>query len=184
MALYDVVDLINTDFIASGVPCTIKFGPDHIAAHNDAPRIVVVPTNDSYIAAQYISPSAVYNTMIDGLNPRTILTRVEGATATIWAAGAAVAGTLQERADYVALHALINQFVLSLHRVNPGNYEVTGGKQINATRAVRRGFVYELEFTVQVPIIDIPWTTELDVVQDSTVELIDIEGDPIAEIEF
>ena len=185
MALYDVVDAIAADFVTSGVTCTIKFGPDHIAEHNDAPRIVVVPTSDSYMAAQYISPSAVYATMIDGLNPRTILTRVEGGIATIWAVGATqVDPTLQQRADYAALHSLINQFILSLHRVNPGNYEVNGGKQINDTRVVRRGYVYELEFTVQVPIIDVPWDTELGVSQASTVEMINTEGDVIAEVEF
>jgi hypothetical protein len=187
MALYDVFDAIVTDFTASSVPCTLLFGSDHIAEHNDSPRIVMVPTSDSYKAAQYVSPSPVYDTMIEGLNPRTVLTRIEGGQVHIWASGSTqVDPTTQQRADYVALHNLVNQFILSLHRVNPGNYEVTGGRTIETTRNVRRGYVYVLDFEVEVPIIDVPWPTESDVEQDTTLQMRTSlpDGTVMSEVEF
>lgn len=187
MALYDVFDAIVADFTASSVPCTLLFGSDHIAEHNDSPRIVMVPTSDSYKAPQYVTPSPVYNTMIEGLNPRTVLTRIEGGQVHIWASGATQSdATLQQRADYVALHQLVNQFVLSLHRVNPGNYEVTGGRTIETTRNVRRGYVYVLDFEVEVPIIDVPWPTETGVSQDTTLQMVTalVGGTVMSEVEF
>ena len=187
MALYDIFDAIQADFTANSVPGTFFFGPDHIAEHADSPRIVMVPTSDSYKAPQYVSPSSNYDTMIEGLNPRTVLTRIEGGQVHIWASGATqVDPTAQQRADYVALHNLVNQFILSLHRVNPGNYEVTGGRTIETTRNVRRGYVYVLDFEVEVPIIDVPWPTESDVEQDTTLQMRTSlpDGTIMSEVEF
>jgi hypothetical protein len=185
MALHHVIDLIDQDFRDSRVPCLVLYGSDHISEHNDAPRIVVVPTDDNYSPAQYVQQVAFpAGSMADGQIPRTIMTREEGARATIWAAGIPeiLPGTslpdytTQQRADYDALHALINQFILSLHRVNPGNYKVRSGAITQTTRVDRRGYVYTLEFSVEVPIIDSPWQTEGSVMQGMTVQGVRSDG--------
>lgn len=185
MGLPNVVDLIAADFVAESVPCTVLYGPDHMAEHHAiAPRIVIVPTDDTYGAAQYVQQNAFPSgNMADGQNPRPILTRIEGARATIWARGATQSdATLQQRADYDALHALINQFILSLHRANPGNYNVSSGNTTETTRVDRFGYVYVLNFSVNVPIIDIAWPTETGVAQNSTVQLIRPDGTIIEQI--
>jgi hypothetical protein len=182
LGLPNVIDAIVQDFAAEGVPAAVFYGPDHVAEHNSPPRIVVIPTSDSYGAPNYIQPNGFNgDVMADGQNPRPIATRMEGARAIIWAAGAKQSDpTLQQRADYNALHQLINQFVLSLHRVNPGNYSLGRGTTTETTRVDRLGYVYELEFTVNVPITDGPWDpdtftntydTESGVTQQSTIEL-------------
>lgn len=179
MGLPDVVDAIIADFADSGVTCPILYGPDHIAEHDEPPRIVIVPTGDTYGPPQYVQQNAFpLGDMADGQNPRTIATRYEGARATIWAKGNGL-GASDQRSDYDALHDLINQFILSLHRVNPGNYTLSDGKTTEETRVVRLGYVYTLNFTVNVPIIDAPWPTETDVTQDSTIEMINPADDSV-----
>lgn len=172
MGLPDVVDAINADFIASSVPCTIKYGPDHLAEHDMPYRIVIWPTSDSYGPPNYVQQNAwPSGDTADGQNPRPVATRNEGGKAVLWAAASAqVDPTTQQRADYDALHNLINQFVLSLHRVNPGNYKVNGGKTVETTRVDRLGYVYELEFSIECPIIDAAWPTETGVSQSSTIQ--------------
>lgn len=262
MSLPDVVDLIVADFATESVLCPVLYGPDHIHEHAEALRIVIVPTSDTYAPPQYVQQNAwPSGDMADGQNPRTILTRTEGARATIWARGTLVSkdftadnvtdtftatlhglalnrpvqvsttsalpagldilttyyviaptantfqlaatpsgsalpittnGTgvqtvtedpsLQQRADYNQLHALINQFILSLHRVNPGNYRVHDGVTTETTRVDRFGYVYTLNFTVEVPIIDIAWPTETGVSQNSTVQLIRGDGSVIESV--
>lgn len=184
MSLPDVIDAIATDFIASGVPCTIKYGPDHVAEHDMPNRIVIWPTSDSYGPPLYVQQNAwPSGDMANGQNPRPVATRNEGAKAVLWAAAAAQSdATLQQRADYDALHALINQFVLSLHRVNPGNYHLGGGKTIETTRVDRLGYVYELEFSVEVPIIDAPWPEETGVTQSSTIQDLNPDGSVMAQV--
>jgi len=180
MGLPHVVDSIIADFADSNVTCPIYYGPDHEAEHNDAPRIVIYPTDDSYGPPSYVQQAEwPAGDMSNGQNPRPIATRTEGAKAILWAVGTPQIKpgttefdyTTQQRADYEALHALINQFILSLHKVQAGNYQLLGGTTTKTTRADRRGYVYTLDFTVQVPIIDTPWFTETTVAQGTTVQM-------------
>lgn len=196
MGLPHLVDSIRADFEANLVPCPVLYGPDHIAEHASPMRIVVVPTSDNFGPPDYVQQvSFPDGDMADGQNPRTIATRIEGGRANIWAAGTKqVDPTTQQRADYDALHLLINQFILSLHRSNPGNYTLKGGSTVETTRVDRLGYVYELDFTVEVPIIDISWpqnintpdlttyTEETGVEQDSTIQMLNPDGSVMASV--
>lgn len=162
----DVFDYVVQDFTDSGCPAVVQFGAEFVAEHNEPPRVVFVPGEDTYGPPNYVQ--AASTSPGGGQNPRPIATRYEGATLYIWA-GASLNpdGTQQLRDDYAALGALINQTVLSIHRANPGNYTIGRGRNINKPTAVRRGLVYELDITVQVPIVDIPYTAA-GVTTDST----------------
>ncbi len=166
MGLIDVADAIAADFAANSVTANVYFGPEFRAQDDAAGRVVIVPNKDSYDRLQHMG----------GSNPRPILTRKAGALAQIWAAAPAnTAPLLKPAADWRALDALINQFLLSLNNVLPqlGAANLIGEGTMNTkTPHVAYGKQYDLQFWILHPIIDTPWVQPTDTVKGGHTYLI------------
>ncbi len=171
MGLIDVSDAVAADLADRGVVATVYYGPEFNAQDDAAFRIVITPggTPEHRVPDRY---NAERHMM--GLNPRMIRTRHAGALVQIWAVDANVEpGPLKMAADWRALDALINAFLLSLHMVaGPNNYELGAGIPLNGTPHSRYGCMYEQEIWVTHPIVDAPWTNVDDVVADITYHLV------------
>jgi hypothetical protein len=167
-----------------GCPAKVYFGKEFLAEHASPPRVVWVPTSDTYelpiqnqAAGSPPAPSAT------GTNPRPIWIRWAGAELHIWgAAKEQEKETRQREKDQSVMDALVNQTIVALQKLVPGYYRLQGGMQTPSPTAVRKGFVYILRVQIAVPIVDIDfpcdaidttvftWTTASDVSGDITVE--------------
>jgi hypothetical protein len=176
LPLVDVVDLIRGDFVASGCPASVLYDQRTLAEHDAPPRVVFIPTTDTYEA-----PLAIGG--LGPLNPRANFRVRQGFDAHIWgAAPEQPNANAQRRADETFLWKLVNQTVLSLHRVAPGNnIPLTG--EFRGRSNMDRGLLYVLKGFVEVPVgldIDYPpwgidetaqtWITESGVVAAVTVD--------------
>ena len=153
--LTDVFDAMVADFKARSCPATLHFGESNVANHREPPSVVIYPAPDSYSPKGLIVQGPL---PLRGANPRPLLTRLQGGTANIWGAAPNQRDpAAQTRADFGVLDALINQTVAALHNAAGGIFQITGGDMLNDESVSGRGLVYEMQFVVAVPILDIPW---------------------------
>lgn len=161
----DVADWVRYDFGVCKCPAPVFFGREYLDENAEPPRVVIIPSEkpDRYAPPISIQQSALLPVPQSiaqwqpGQNPRTIRTRVVFGEAHIWAAAPMQSDPNEQRkADQQALDALINQTCASLHRSGPGNNQFSGGIQVSSPNLLRRGFLYVLEFTVEVPVLDLP----------------------------
>jgi hypothetical protein len=162
--LEDLADAVREDFSESGCPAAVYFGKEYISEHSEAMRVVFL---GSAKPDRFDMPLATWaagylpQTIADwqqGANPKAFRRRLVTGEAHIWAAAPISnnPGT-QRRQDQQALDMLLNQTALSIYRAAMGNVVFNSGRQEQATINVRRGFVYYLEFSLEVPLIDVPW---------------------------
>ena len=157
--LIDVYDFVVRDFRASGCGAKVWFGAEFLAQHDDANRVVFVPTTDSRFEAPVPSVHP-QGSVANGQFARSILTRICGCEIHIWGGSGRIdLGEGQLRADYSALNALINQTVLSLYRAAGlgGVGRFLGGSHKPGPITERRGFVYVLNYQLAIPIVDIDY---------------------------
>jgi hypothetical protein len=159
VALEDVVDNVAALFIEEGCPAAVLFDKSFLAENAEAPRVVFVPTQDSFGPPLQIQAAGwPTEPMSHGANPYPLFTRTERAEVHIWAKGITQTDpTLQLRADYAALHALINQVARAIYKAGPGNNRITSGSTDQRTLIVREGLVYTMNVEVDVPIVDVAW---------------------------
>jgi hypothetical protein len=150
MGLIDVAERVAVDLLDRRVPgVRVYYGPEYAAQDDAAFRVVFVPNQDTYDLKH----------SMNGSNPRPIRTRHAGATVQLWASDPSVPpGLGKQAADWRALDALINAFLLSLHMVSgPNNYELGTGNVNTRTPHSHYGFMYEIQIWVLHPITDTPW---------------------------
>lgn len=167
--LEDVVAAVATDFATLRIQCDVRFDRVFLAENASPPRIVVVPTADKFgPPLQSVGPSVA--TQFKGANPRPLWTRYAGAEAYIWAAGVLQPNEANQlTADYKALGVLLDQFVASLQRTVPGIYQLEGGGVEQDTGVIiTLGRLYKLQFSVQVPVLPMPWDLVSGVVRQFT----------------
>ncbi len=164
MGLLDVAERIAVDMLDRNVPVTVYYGPEFKAQDDAAFRVVFVPNQDSFDLKH----------SMNGSNPRPIRTRHAGALVQLWAADPTVPdGPLKAAADWRALDALINAFLLSLHMVSgPNNYELGAGNVNTRNPHVHYGFQYDVQIWVMHPIVDTEWELVSPVEADITYHLI------------
>ncbi len=162
--LEDLADFVREDFVESGCPAHVLFGKEHIAEHADTMRVVFFGSEKAdrfEMPLQTWAAGAMpqgFPEWRQGANPRAFRRRQVWGEAHIWA-GAPISNdpSTQRRQDQQALDMLVNQTALSLYRGAMGNITFQSGKQLQQVIHVRRGLVYILEFTLEVPMIDVPW---------------------------
>lgn len=166
MSLEDVADYVRADFAQVGCPAEVLFGREYIEERGSPPRVVIVPseTPDKYempFATQTSGflPEAFTLGPLQGINPKPIYRRIVTGSAHIWAAAPPSQNPAynQRKLDQLALDCLINQTILSIKRACFGCQQILGGKQVQQVNQLNLGFVYVLQFTVEVPIVDVPF---------------------------
>lgn len=164
MGMIDVAERVAVDLLDRNVPVRVYYGPEFSAQDDAAFRIVFVPNQDRYDLEHHMG----------GLNPRPLRTRHAGATVQLWATDPSVpAGLAKAPADWRALDALINAFLLSLHMVSgPNNYELGQGIVNTKTPHAHYGFMYEIQIWILHPIVDTAWGLVSPVVADVHYHLI------------
>lgn len=167
MALGDVVQALNVDFLARHCRAPILLGAQYLRDHDAPSRIVIVPGTDTFAPKL---PSTTPLGVKGQPNPRAIGTRLCTAVANIWAAAPELRdAAAQQAADLAALDALINCFVSALQSTCSGLYTLTGGTYPQAQLShTNRGIIYELGFSVAIPLTDIGWPAVAITVCDKT----------------
>lgn len=160
--LEDVADFVRLYFADCECPAPVLFGQEYLKEHGIFPRVVFVPSpkDDSYSQTEMIQNRGYMpQTIADwqpGQNPRALMKRTIFGEAHIW--GGAPQDTdpiRQRRADQAAIDGLVNFVICALWKAGPGNVKIGRGKQIQDVILVRAGFVYILEFSVDVPVVDL-----------------------------
>lgn len=147
MAFSQVVAAVEAQLVAiQAWVTTIKIGDEFVEETGQAPRLVVIPTDDAY--GPPIGP---------GGNPRPLANVTTNAIAVIW-------GT-----DRDTTEGLRDQFVIALHRAlkatstsahaRGGTYKLGKGAWTRGTNLSRAGFEYRLAFSVEIPILDRAWAS-------------------------
>lgn len=157
MGLADVCRGVQAKMEERGVPCQSYYGEQFIADQFGGYRVVWVPNADQFAEKLPSGPGTIGTF---GLNPRTIKTRVAGATVTLQARPPELAQPSGQVAqDYAAMETFIDAFIASLaDTVSVGGYALQGGQYVNdKARHVRTGLDYQLAVLVPVPVLDIPW---------------------------
>ncbi len=156
MALADVVAALNTDFLARNCKAPILLGAQYLRDHDAPSRIVIVPGTDTFGEKL---PSTIPKGLPGQPNPRAIKTRFCTAVANIWAAAPEMREPgAQQAADLAALDALINCFIAALQSTCAGIYGLSSGTYPATQEShTNRGIIYELGFSVAVPVLDIAW---------------------------
>lgn len=164
MALEDVVDGVAALFEAEGCPATVLFDKVFVAENSEPPRVVFVPTQDTYSSPLQIQAAGQpgQNPSSLGANPKPLFTRTERAEVHIWARGETQTDpTLQLRADYAALGLLINAVGRAIYKTGPFNNRLISGTTDQRTSIVRDGLLYTMIVEVDVPIVDTAWGDSL-----------------------
>ncbi len=164
MALEDLADFVREDFTDCGCPAEVLFGQEHVKEHTTSMRVVFLPSPnaDKFEMPQQIQaagpvPQSIADWQL-GANPRAIRTRVVFGEARIWASGpTCIDPSYQRKVDQLAIDMLVNQTMLSMYRGAMGSITWLSGKQTQETINTNLGFVYVLSFTLEVPIVDVPW---------------------------
>lgn len=165
MSLEDVADFVREDFARVQCPAEVLFGAEHIAERGEPPRLVFIPSEapDRYeppLGSQTSGflPEAFVLGPMTGINPKPILRRIVSGVVRIWAAAPPSQNPQynQRKLDQLALDCLINQTILSIKRACFGCEKILGGKQVQQVKNLNLGFVYELAFSVEIPIVDVP----------------------------
>ena len=135
--------------IATKLPpgTTNLVGGKHISAGGTPPRVVWVPTEDTFSAARQ-----------HGAEPRSVKTRIAGVLVHIWAKGAQADGS----GDLSATEQLVNDLLWATHQVAYGSYDVKRGSWLgnDGEELTTLGRVYLLELDFQVPITAPAATTQ------------------------
>lgn len=154
--LEDLIDRVRQDFVASKCPAPVYFGKEYEDENATPNRVVFWPTADTFGNA---NPAFIpFNG--PGSNLQSLLTIFSGAECHIWGAAPPQADPTQQlRADYGVLNALRNQTLLSLIRQAQGIVALVGGNTRQEVIHDRLGLVYVLQFTVQIPVVDIDFPT-------------------------
>lgn len=155
----DVYDQIVQAFSTYGCPAQLFLGSQFIDQHTSTMRIVFVQAEDEYGPAVISAPQGTNGWSRQGLNPRPIGTRACGVRAELWATAPTQSDpATQYRADLAYLDALVNMLVVALQQVAAGiTITSSGAAAENNGDAGRAGLGYSLTFSVQVPVIDVPW---------------------------
>lgn len=145
MGLVDVFNAVQAQVtttltaLAQPIP-EFLLGADQIARHSAPPRVVWVPTVEAIRGPHAQGGDGVKN-------PRPLRTRHAAVQAHVWGE------------DIPACEALANHLVAAIHDVCHGVHdEVRGDWTVGQAAANRKGWLYVLEWEVQ-----IPFTRELDV---------------------
>ena len=164
-----VVAKLREGFQAAGCPCPIHYGEEHAGDHDPAPRITIFPSKK--IPDRYKGPTAVQARgalgpresiagvqTLGGQNPRSVRVRVAAYEAHIWGRAPEQSDPEKQRVqDQLYLDALINQFCYHLYTVAPGNDQMSSGAANDPSKSMRHGLLYVVQFTVEVPIVDVDW---------------------------
>lgn len=162
--LLDVVKAVARSFEEYGCPAPVLHGNEHIAEHAEPPRVVFIPSKSPEkflppLAIQAPGPLPQTSAWVEnkgGSNPRQIARRLVTAEIHIWGGAPRQPDPKdQEDADQNALDALINQTVLSIHLVAPGNDRSIQGRQLPNPNHVKRGLVYILDAVFEMPVIQV-----------------------------
>ena len=130
--IHDVVTAFN-DGRRQPVPSFI--GEKYIAQHDTPPRLVWLPTSDSFGPPVQV-----------GANPKSYATRVAGVDCAVWGE------------DLAKTETMINDLIVALHRecVSRGNYELRGAEWVTAGELTNNGIVYLLRLAIYIPIVGTP----------------------------
>lgn len=127
-----------------GVLSWTRLGSKYVYEYKDFPRIVAVPTKDSF------GPPEKF-----GVNPKSELTTREGFDIRIWAM------------NYDQCRAFKSQFILSLRYVCGGACAVVAGSWTPNADRNRRGEEYVLQVTIDTPVVH-PTLDEVQIDASST----------------
>jgi hypothetical protein len=120
-------------------PLVKHFGAQHLHLHEDAPRVVWVPSEDTYASSvKPNSPDAPKNT------PRALATNQSGVEVHLW-------GRTYEEAE-----ELRDRVVTAVHRVAHGSYRLVRGRWDEAGETAESGIAYVLLLEMQVPVTLLP----------------------------
>jgi hypothetical protein len=145
--LSDIISAVLSELNSSRTPKLDQLiGEKHIQAHGRPPRLVWVPTSDSFEPPIKASD-----------NPRALRTRVCGVDCHVWGADLGVA------------ELLVNDVCVAVHRVakrrvSPvcyGNYELRGLDWITAGEFLHEGIVGVLHLEFRLDVADALSTTAL-----------------------
>lgn len=110
-------------------------GEKYEAEHGTPPRLVWVPTDDTFGPPVKTGASG-------GVNPKSVRTRLAGVDCHIWAA------------DLAAAEQIINDLVFAAHKaLKHGWYEPQAGHWKTAGELQNQGIGYVLPFILQIPIV-------------------------------
>lgn len=142
--LADVMPLIAAKLVERGVNAPLLDGREALPQDTGASRYVWIETAHSFAPRRASG------------NPQALLTCMAGCELHVLGVSAAPAATpAQHRA--VALE-LARKFLVALHRVAEGSYELSSGTLQNDGELVY-GAEYVLQFAVAIPIVDDEWPT-------------------------
>jgi hypothetical protein len=131
VALLDVFSAVGSALATPGV--SQAFGSEYLAASGTTPRIVWVPTSDSFDVAQWRGSAMA--------DPRALHTSASGLEVHCWAD------------DTASAIALRDDFIRALRTSIGPNYELEGGRLIGQAWA-SKGRVYVLTLTLRIPIAE------------------------------
>ncbi len=138
MALDELIHAVVKTFNDARPFRTPSFiGEKHIAQHDTPPRLVWVPSADSFGPPVQV-----------GANPKSYATRVAGVDCAVWGE------------DLAKTEEMVNDLIVALHRecMSRGNYELRGGEWITAGELTNNGIVFLLHLAIAVPIVGRPAT--------------------------
>jgi len=179
--LADVVEAMRAALDARSCSVPVYLGEQFLRDNAGTSRIVIVPMRDKFGPK---SPS-VRPGPTGQINPRTIATRVTGATAHLWTyadpkvTDAKVIWTQNHR----MMDALIQAFLASLDGVTFGTLEVEGGTYVT-DQAIHDalGLAYQLPFTIAIPVLDVAYpfglTTYTPAPATANIQIQELLGDP------
>lgn len=123
----------------------LLLGYEALAEHGAPPRVVVVPPRDTFGASDQ-----------NGANPQPIRSRLMGLEWHVWGA------------TYDDALRLADEVMVSLDKAATGLWEAVSATWQKGTLVNVYGREYILTTTVELPIVDTPWTTVSEVVDANT----------------
>jgi hypothetical protein len=131
--LSDLLAVVEPEINArSGLTVTFHTGPEFVRQEEIAPRIVWVPTRDTFHPPQGI-----------GGSPRAVAIRQAGVESYLWGV------------DYAQTEILIHSAVMAIHRHAVGARIIESGEFQNISHDVRYGRGYLLTWNVWIPVADV-----------------------------
>jgi hypothetical protein len=137
MGLAAIHSAIATEFNlgrATAVP--VLLGDEHLEEHGRPPRVVCVPTSDTFSPAEK-----------GGHNPRPIRTRNIGTFWRVWALSLADAETM------------LNDLIAAVHVATGGNYSLGEADWLTKGSLTQLGAACDVDLTFQVPVTARPHAT-------------------------
>jgi hypothetical protein len=140
IALNLVEALSPTALVGGGV----LLGPEALAQHDSPPRVVVVPSGDTFGGSDQ-----------NGANPRPIRQRDLGLEWHVWGF------------SYDYAMQLADQVMIAIDIAVPGLWQVSNGKWPKGTYVNVHGREYTFITTIELPVVQTPWPTVSDVVDSN-----------------